>query len=156
MFARPDLPPDPGVNRYPAVRPDDVTWHPEMVSLVLQGRSGEALRLYRARTGGPANEARAAVAALEQGLPMQIRKSALSEGTSEEADVLNLLRQGKRALAAQLYGASTGTKPGPAAEAVERLAVRHEISPSRTGCLGILACVLASVAIEWGLIQYWS
>ncbi|MCY2966154.1 MAG: hypothetical protein NT069_21410 [Planctomycetota bacterium] len=148
MLPRFDLPRASSFERFPSVRADDVTWHPEMVSLVLQRRDTEALKLYRARTGGSARESQRALLAVQKGEPMAVRKSGVSEGTSQEADLLNLLRSGDRAGAADLYRESTGASPGDSVEAVDRLAIRHSITRPGSGCLSMLVALGICAVVE--------
>ncbi|RPI77347.1 MAG: hypothetical protein EHM42_13900, partial [Planctomycetaceae bacterium] len=127
--------------------PDDITWHPEMRSLVLQDRMPEALRLYRDRTGARGDEAAAAITSLRRGDMMAIPTSLVGEGTSAEADLLNLLRRGRGSEAALLFGKYTGQNRRAAQEAVRRLAARYDIAAPTAGCLSGLSLLLAVTAI---------
>jgi ribosomal protein L7/L12 len=151
-IAAPESSRSPPESRYPAVRADDTSWHPEIASLAAQGRKIDAIKLYRDRTGAGLAEAKAAVEALEQGETMTIRASRVTQGTSAEADLLDLLRQGQKVEAIKVYRERTGTGLREAKEAIERLAAQHEIAPRGSGCLAMLAVTLAAAGAGCGLV----
>jgi ribosomal protein L7/L12 len=146
----------PAAGRYPAVRPDDASWHPEIASLVAQGRKIEAIKLYRDRTGAGLAEAKTAIEALGRGESMVIRASRVTQGTSAEADLLDLLRQGQKVQAIKVYRERTGTSLREAKEAVERLAAQQDIVPSGSGCLPMLAFTLVAPGLGCGLVRAFS
>lgn len=136
------------IKRYQAQRPDDASWHGEVASLASQGRRIEAIKVFRERTGVGLAEAKAAVEALERGQPISIEPSRVPQGTSQEADLLDLLRQGQKIAAIKLYRERTGVGLREAKEAVERLAAQHDIPSGRAGCLGMI--LLAGGAVGMG------
>lgn len=120
--------------------------------MVSQGRQFEAIKVYRARTGAGLSEAQAAVTGLTLGEPIADHAARVSQGTSAEADLLDLLRQGQKIQAIKVYRERTGAGLRDAKEAVERLAAQHDIATGRAGCFGVLALGVAIGGMAWNWI----
>ena len=64
-----------------------------------------------------------------------------------EQQVRSLLDQGQKLEAIKLYKEQTGVGLAEAKQAVESLAASHGLVPQRAGCLGVVAVVMAAVAL---------
>lgn len=120
---------------------DDAGLHAELRPLLREGRLIEAIRLYRERTGKGLAEAKAAVDALHAktaGRP----EDAAAPAMELEAEIIPLLKEGRKIEAIKLHRERTGAGLKESKEAVERLAEREGIHLPRSGCLSLLALLL--------------
>ncbi|HTI50612.1 MAG TPA: hypothetical protein VL475_06670 [Planctomycetaceae bacterium] len=114
-----------------------------MAELLSQGRKIEAIRQYQERTGAGLSEAKSAVEALERGEAHASRQtSPAAMASGEDAELLELLRQGQKIPAIKRYRERNSCDLRGAKEAVEALAARHGLSSRGAGCLGITALAI--------------
>ncbi len=114
-----------------------------IAELLRTGRKIEAIKRFREQTGAELKEAKDAVEALEQGLPLAVPGR---PGEEFERELIELLQAGEKIEAIKLFRERTGTRLKEAKDAVERLAAAHGLAASRgTGCLSIL--LLAAMLI---------
>lgn len=113
-------------------------------SLLARGQKLEAIKLYAESTGVRLMEAKDAVEATELGPGTESPVETVSD---IEAELLRLLRSGKKLDAIKLYRHRTGVQLLEAKQAVESLAARHGIVPSGRGCFGALATILVIAAL---------
>ncbi len=119
----------------------------QLRALLAQNQKIEAIKFYRERTGVGLKEAKDAVEALERGeSPAPPRQQ--PEHGPWEPEIVALMEQGRKIDAIKLHRENTGLGLKDAKEAVEAIAARHGIAPSRSGCLGV---VLLAAAILFGL-----
>jgi ribosomal protein L7/L12 len=117
--------------------------------LLERGQKLEAVKLYKDQTGASLKQAKDAVEALGR------RPSPTSPSEPEgqmEAELLRLLRSGKKIEAAKIYKQQRGVQLIEAKQAVEAMAAKHGIVAEGAGCAGVLAaimlvCVVLGVAI---------
>ncbi len=135
------------------VPPDDVLT--AVQSALRAGEKIAAIKLYREATGVGLAEAKAAVEALEAGLP--IAASAERMASAEDDGVKAAVLAGRKIEAIKLYRAAMGVGLAEAKAAVEKLTVqwRGEGLPiQRSGCLSLLAlCVLPTVSAAYWWIR---
>ena len=113
-------------------------------SLLEQGQKIEAVKVYKDQTGVGLAEAKRAVQAMQAGAgPPPLPDIA----DDLEAELLRLLGRGDKLKAIKLYKERTGVGLAEAKQAVESLAVSHGVVPQRVGCLGMVAVVVAAVAL---------
>ena len=113
-------------------------------SLLEQGPKIEAVKVYKDQTGVGLAEAKRAVQAMQAGAgPPPLPDIA----DDLEAELLRLLGRGDKLKAIKLYKERTGVGLAEAKQAVESLAVSHGVVPQRVGCLGMVAVVVAAVAL---------
>ena len=125
----------------PMVRPS-ADLEQQVRSLLDQGQKLEAVKLYRGQTGASLREAKQAVEAMQVGAvpPSEI-------GGDLEAELLRLLGRDDKLEAVKLYKDQKDVSLVEAKQAVESLATRHGLETQRAGCLGVMAVVLAAVAL---------
>jgi ribosomal protein L7/L12 len=107
--------------------------------LLEQGQKLEAVKLYKDQTGASLKEAKDAVEVIEHG-PSPTSPSE-PEGQME-AELLRLLRAGKKVEAAKIYKQQRGVQLIEAKQAVEALAAKHGIAAEGGGCAGVLAAIV--------------
>jgi ribosomal protein L7/L12 len=107
--------------------------------LLARGAKMEAIKLYRERTGSTLVVAKRAVEAMEAEQAAQNLASVTGEGW--QAEIVELLRAGKKLDAIKRYKERTGASLMDSKEAVESIAARQGIASSKSGCL--LGAVLA-------------
>ncbi|MHB1038442.1 MAG: ribosomal protein L7/L12 [Pirellulales bacterium] len=117
----------------------------QLRALLAQNQKIEAIKFYRELTGAGLKEAKDAVEALERGESLEPPQKPVAE--SWEPEIVALMEQGRKIEAIKLYREKTGLGLKDAKEAVEAIAARHGIAPSRSGCLGV---VLLAAAILLG------
>jgi len=123
----------------------------ELRALIAQGRKIEAVKRYREATGVDLAEALRVVETIEQVQPSPEGGSP-EEGPPDwelDAELIELLKGGKKLQAIKLYRERTGADLKGSKDAVEALAARQGITvPSGSGCLGaLLLMALLSAAI---------
>jgi len=75
------------------------------------------------------------------------REEPPSRPHSLEEELLDLLRGGQKIAAIKRYREENGVGLKEAKDAVELLAVEHEIAPTGGGCAGVLLLLLAAVVL---------
>jgi len=127
----------------------------DVVSMLEQGRKGDAVRMYREQTGAGMREAIAAVDLLERGENAPAARSNATS-TNMDADLKSylwaLLQTGQKNEALTLYRARTGGTPRTARAAVAAVAREHGIEAQRSGCLSVLVMCVAVTGLLYGLI----
>ncbi len=122
---------------------NDSNFELDLQSLLANGKKIEAIKLYRERTGAGLAEAKEAVEAFEQGQSLPKTEASSSDLDQE---VVSLLEQGKKIQAVKLYRERTGVGLKEAKDAVDAVAAeRHILTPSGSGCLGIVLFFLMVV-----------
>jgi ribosomal protein L7/L12 len=131
---------------------DASTSHPNtldgrVLALLRDGRKIEAIKLYRDITGAGLKEAKDAVEALEKGGSLASKPTASS---ADDADILELLREGQKIRAIKLYRDKTGAGLANAKNAVEALASTHGIPSSQSGCgSAVLAAIVIALVLNY-------
>lgn len=124
----------PAAARGGALPPEIVA---EIRRLAGEGRKIDAIRTLREATGCGLAEAKDAIEAVEQGLPLAIRAPGRPLDPEFAAEVKRLAREGQLLEAVRLYRERTGLGLKEAREEVEALA-GLSVPGTRSGCLGVL------------------
>jgi ribosomal protein L7/L12 len=127
----------------------------DVVSMLEQGRKGDAVRMYREQTGAGMREAIAAVDLLERGENAPAARSNAASANIDadlKSDLWALLQSGQKIAAVRLYRARTGGTLRTARETVEAVAREHGIVPQRSGCFGVLLLCLVLPGLLIGMI----
>lgn len=116
-----------------------------VLALMRQGEKIQAVKLYREQTGVGLAEAKAAVEAIERGVPWPAPASSARavRDVHLEQQILNLMEAGRKIEAIKLHRQLTNSGLKEAKDAVEELAARRGIAPGKTGCLGAVAVLVA-------------
>jgi ribosomal protein L7/L12 len=131
-----------------AFQPDD------LLALVRDGRTIEAIKEYREQTGVGLKEAKGAIEMLVATgrLPATAAQPAPAAiGDEFEARLVELVRTGRKIEAIKEFRQRTGAGLKEAKEAVEALAARHGIVPTSGGCAGMILVLALS-----GLFAIWA
>jgi ribosomal protein L7/L12 len=107
----------------------------KLAELIRRGEKIGAVKLYRERTGVGLKEAVDAIEAMQRGERPPERGSPAAE-TSDVADIVSLLEQGKTIAAIKVYREKTGAGLANSKAAVEALARERGIQLPRSGCAG--------------------
>jgi len=110
-----------------------------VIALMREGRKIEAIKLYRDLTGAGLKEAKDAVEALERDGSLPTTRDAPS---SDDPDVLELLRAGQKIRAIKLYRDKTGAGLAESKNVVETLARKNGIPSGQSGCSSAVLCIL--------------
>jgi ribosomal protein L7/L12 len=141
----------------PARQPRGTAQPNDLLALAREGRTIEAIKLYRAQTGAGLKEAKDAVEMLlaTGRLPMpQGQPVPADTGDEFENRLLDLARAGRKIEAIKEYRQRTGAGLKEAKDAVEALAARHGIVSKSAGCAGmILLLVLSGLLTIWEVAQ---
>jgi ribosomal protein L7/L12 len=111
-------------------------------TLLDQGLKIEAIKLYREATGAGLKEAKDAVENLEY-----LGKLPIQDFPGLEAEINDLLEQGQKIAAIKHYRDKTGAGLKEARDAVEALSSKYQISSKASGCAGLVALVVAGLAM---------
>ncbi|WP_169977801.1 ribosomal protein L7/L12 [Tautonia rosea] len=122
--------------------PDDL--RSRLRTLLDQGQTIEAIKLFRSHTGAGLKQAKDAVEAIGRG-----EQDLIPDGNAGplEGELLALLGQGKKIEAIKRYREATGVGLKEAKDAVEALGWRHgmDVPSQGSGCLGVLVLALMSL-----------
>ncbi len=141
----------------PARQPSGPAQPDDLLALAREGRTIEAIKLYREQTGTSLREAKDAIERLVATgrLPENEGETAASDlGDGFEGRLLNLLRAGQKIEAIKEYRQRTGAGLRDAKESVEALAARNGIISKSAGCAGmVLLLVLTGSLTIWVAAQ---
>jgi ribosomal protein L7/L12 len=120
----------------------------DVVSMLEQGRKGDAVRIYREQTGAglrAANDAIDAIQRVEETPTARTYVASSSVDADLKADLWALMQNGQKTEAIRLYRERTGCSLRTASEIVEGVSQEHGVVPggARAGCLGVLVLCLA-------------
>lgn len=121
-------------------------------SLLSQGRTIEAIKVYREQTGVGLAAAKDAVERIQRrgSLP---KEQTLAD--SQEQQIVDFLVTGKKIAAIKLYRECTDSGLKEAVDAVEALSARHGIvTPKGSGCLGVLVMVAIVSVVLLGWLSF--
>ncbi len=122
--------------------------------LIRQGRTLEAIKVYREQTGAGLKEAKEAVEALASGNSVPPTSTSPEPANGLQHDVLVLLRAGQKIAAIKLYRDKTGSGLAEAKNAVEALARQNGLPEmARSGC-GTSVLVLVGVVVAWAYLIF--
>lgn len=107
----------------------------ELRALVQQGRTIEAIKLFREQTGAGLKEAKDIIDAMLADPHLRVPAR---DASDIEAELLRLLTQGEKIAAIKRYREWTGAGLKDAKDAVEALAARQQIVARSPGCLSVV------------------
>ena len=120
----------------------------ELLECVRSGQKIEAIRRLREATGSGLVEAKDAVEALEAGRQAALLGGQTPPASSDDDEILGLLRAGNKIAAIKLRRERTGVGLKEAKEAVEALGAAHGISsPQGVGCGAATTMLLLGIVV---------
>jgi len=119
-----------------------------VVSMLEQGRKGDAVRIYREQTGAGLRAATDAIDAIQRVEETPTARTYVASSSVDadlKGDLWALMQNGQKTEAIRLYRERTGCSLRTASEIVEGVSQEHGVVPggARAGCLGLAVLCLA-------------